>query len=115
MPEEKPKVVCIIGHQRTSWSHFAIVNDLGLSGQSSTAEEPMNIETGEIYQGQPAIDAALERGEPLVEVSPRFVRRHRGNAGRSQKEGNALAQLARTRPDLTPEEREAIVERSLYR
>lgn len=29
----------------------------------------MNTETGEIYRGQLAIEAALERGEPVVSVS----------------------------------------------
>lgn len=74
----------------------------------------MNTDTGKIYDEAAAIDAAQKRGEPLVEVSAAFASRYRDKPRRSQKFGNALAQLAKTHPHLSLEERERLAEKVVF-
>ncbi len=64
----------------------------------------MNTNTGQIYTGPTEISEAFNRGEPLVSVSQRVAGLSRDQRIRV---GNVIAQLKRTHPNLTDEEREA--------
>lgn len=65
----------------------------------------MNTDTGQIYRQPQEIANALSRGEPLVPVSPKVSRLSRRDRVRV---GNTMANLKRTRPNLSDDEREAL-------
>ena len=65
----------------------------------------MNTDTGQIYRGHDQIQQAVDRGEPIVEVTSRSA-----NLSQAQRKrlGKCMAKLKAARPNLPDEEVERI-------